>query len=272
MEFTTFADLGVECAILTGGGCLAGLLLYAVAGGLVGVFAARPMLRWGLGDQRGAGCVAIFPLGLAGALVGLWAGGWGGGTLCAKRAIDERYVIEDFALAGLIEVATEGRPTGDPSRDASSLRSLVDRAGGSLRTLAEEAAREGCLEQPEARLPSFLDPEKIAQLVGELKEHELFDPEALATIAARGGFAAVVAGADRGLRVYAERVLETSEPIRREVLFGAYMALITNAIVVPLLVFGGLFCLFAVLAGASRLVRRSSGGPPQQPTGHVGMG
>jgi len=210
----------------------------------------------------------------AGAVGGLWAGGWCGGTVCASTAIGERYVLEDLALKGLMTVATEGRPTGDPARDGRALRELVEEAGGSLRGVLEDVEDEVRVDTQDVQLPEFLSPEAVSQLIDDIDTNELFEPEAMATIASRTGFAGAVSGSDAQLAAYAERLLELSEPVRREVLHGLYVAAISNAIATPLVALGGPFFLLFLIAGVSRLVRspdrrlppRQSDRPPLPPS------
>jgi hypothetical protein len=265
------SSLGGICAALTIGGFLAGLMLGIATGFMLGHFGARPMMRWGFGEAQIAGCLATGVLVLGGAGGGLWAGGWGGGSLCARHAISKNYVLEDLGLKALMAVATEGRPTGDPARDGRALRELVDEAGGSLREVLEEVEQEVRAEAPEVELPAFLSPEAVSRLIDDIEKYELFEPEAMATIASRTGFAGAVAGSDAQLAAYAERLLDLSEPVRRDVLLGLYAAAISNAVATPLVTLGGPFILLFLIAGASRLVRAGgrhrlqpeSGRPPQ---------
>lgn len=249
------SSLGGVCAVLIIGGCLAGLLLGIGAGFVLGHFGARPMMRWGFGEAQIAGCLATGVLVLGGAVGGLWAGGWGGGSLCARHAISKDYVLENLGLKALMAVATEGRPTGDPARDGRALRELVDDAGGSLREVLEEVAQEVRAEAPEVELPAFLSPEAVSRLIDDIEKYELFDPEALAKIASHTGFAGAVGGSDAQLAGYAERLLELSEPVRRDVLLGLYAVAISNAVATPLVTLGGPLTLLFLIAGAARLVR-----------------
>ena len=259
------SSLGGMCAVLTISCFLAGLLLGIATGFVLGHFGARPMMRWGFGEAQIAGWLATGVLVLGGAVGGLWAGGWGGGTLCARQAISKSYVLEDLGLKALMAVATQGRPTGDPARDGRALRELVDETGGSLREVLEEVEQEVRAEAPEVELPAFLSPDAVSRFIEDIEKYELFEPEALATIASRTGFAGAVGGSDAQLAAYAERVLELSEPIRRDVLVGLYAAAISNAVATPLVTLGGPFILLFLIAGASRLVRASD---RQRPHGY----
>jgi hypothetical protein len=270
-ELNSLADLlnslGGECVVLTIGGCLAGLLLGTTTGFVLSHFGARPMMRWGFGEAQIAGCLATGVLVVGGAVGGLWAGGWGGGTVCARRAISKSYVLEDLGLKALMAVATAGRPTGDPARDGRALRELVDEAGGSLRKVLEEVEQEVRAEAPEVELPAFLSPEAVSRLIDDIEEYELFEPESLATIASRTGFAGAVAGSDAQLAAYAKRLLDVSEPVRRDVLLGLYAAAISNAVATPLVTLGGPFILLFLIAGASRLVSTEGRQRPQPESG-----
>jgi hypothetical protein len=262
--FELMSGLGGQCVLLAIGGCVVGVLVGVITGFGLGWFAARPILRWGLGDARLAGCLGTVSLVLGGAVGGLWAGAWGGGALCVRQAVVERFMLEDLAIKGLVEVATDGRSTGDPVHDGRALRALYDEAGGSLQQLLREVEQEMRLESPDAELPEFLKPETVAGLLGAIERNDLFDPEALAAINAHGGFAAALAGRDAPLAAYARSLLDLSEPVRRELVFAVAAAAISNAAITPLLTLGGPFVVLVLVAAVSRLLRQPNR-PPRAP-------
>ena len=261
--FGLLVEMGGQCVLLVLGGCAIGLLAGGAIGAMAGFFGARPLLRWGLGNDPTIGCIAVAVLVFGGLVGGIWAGAWGGASLCAEHAISEKYVVEDLVLVSVVLAATEGEPGDDPAYVARRINEAVQEAGGSLRLLLEEVNAEVRMEAPDAVLPEFLSPEMATALLEELDRNALFRPKLIARIAIEDGLVAAAGGADEELARYARELMSVGEPIRREILFAIHAAVISNAVITFGVALLAPLAVMLLIAGVSRLIRSS--GRRQEP-------
>jgi hypothetical protein len=258
-------DLGGHCLVLVLSAGIAGVVLGLAICASIGWFAARPMMRWGLGDDPALGCLATAVMVIAGLIGGLWAGAWTGVGACARHAIGERYVVEDVVITALVVAGTEGKPTGDPVVDGQRMRDAVQQAGGSLQMLLEKVNDEVLEEDPEAEIPDFLAPEMVFELLDAVESNALFRPEEMVEISSGGGLVVALDGADPELARYAEQIVSIGEPVRDEILFAIYAAVVSNAAVTAIVAVVGPFVVLLLIAGIGRLIRMSGRRTPPPP-------
>ncbi|MCP4902756.1 MAG: hypothetical protein GY906_37825 [bacterium] len=252
---SALADLGLNCALRFGVWTVGTSIVALVLGAGFGMLVARPLLRWGLGEARVVSTVAIIMLAACGAVGGLWAGMWAGTAACVDLAVEEHYLLEDFVVNGLIAVAWQGAPSDDPVENAERLREAMDDAGGSLQDLLEDVVIE--LESEGlGKLPRFLSPSIVPQLIEKLEEHRLFEPEAMAEIVALGGFQQALSDETGEHYEYATHVVEMTEPLRRDVSTAVFAAAVTNAVVALPFVLSVPMLLIATVAIIGRLIRQ----------------
>jgi hypothetical protein len=263
MELTTslpaalsaLADLGIHCALLFGAWTLAGTVAALVLGVGLGLLCARPLLRWGIGEVPLVVGIAVVMLAVCGGVGGLWAGMWAGTATCVDLAVDEQYLIEDLAVHGLIAAAQRGVPSEDPEENAARIREAVDEAGGSLQELLADIRIEIDDEALE-NLPEFLSPDIVPQLIEGLEKHKLFEPEGLAGIVAAGGFRQALADESGEYYDYANLVVETTEPLRRDVSLAIVTVAVVNAIIAVPFALCVPMLLIAAVAVIGRLIRK----------------
>lgn len=260
----SLADLGVHCALLFGAWTIGGIIVALVLGAGFGFLVARPLLRWGIGESGVLVGVAVVLLAVCGAVGGLWGGMWAGTAACVEVAVDEHYLLEDVALHGLLAAAWQGTPSDDSDLNAERLREALEEAGGSLQYLLENVEFDLEIDGVK-QLPDFVSPDIVPQLVAKLEDHRLFEPEALAEIAAYGGFHQAISDRSGDHYEYAEMILETTEPLRRDVSTAMIAAAAVNAVVaIPFSLCVPMF-LIATVAVIGRLIRRA--GEPATPPG-----
>jgi hypothetical protein len=255
------ADVGTRCLLVFGAWSLGGILLFTFLGAVIGLLCARPLLRWSFGQIRPMEWIAVALVASCGAVGGLWAGMWAGAAHCVDYAVQDRFVLEDLAVQGLFSAVAGGIPSDDPAENAAKLRSALDEAGGSIVELLNEIQLEIEIEGSDVDLPEFLSPEIVPDLITKLEEHELFEPELLAEIAANGGFFQSIFEQQGEHSDYAERIVDITRPVRRDMTTAVVVMAATNALVSAPIAIMTPMLLLGVLAGIGRLLRRPK--PPQ---------
>lgn len=254
LAVASMADLGARCAVLMVVWTFVGAAVTAAAGAALGVLVGRPLLAWGVGASRVGGCLATALLILGGGLGGLWAGAFAGGDRCAHTAVEDRLLLEDLGLRAAL-AAAGGHVHDDLSDNAEALSRLLDDAGGELERLFEEIAIEVRTEIDDPELEALLGPETLAQLAAEIRSTGLAEPERLARTAAIGGFSLALTDPDPAQAAWARQLVETTRPVRSEILLAIDALAAANVLGGLLAGLGTPLLLLALAALAGRLVR-----------------
>jgi hypothetical protein len=215
---SSFADDGFTRTIL---GALTVTVLTGFAGAVVGLVlgtvVATPALRWGVGRAGVWGCLATALLVIGGILGFSWAGAWIGGGRAIAHLVEERLVVEELALRALVTSATAGDTDLDVDGLADRLSEAFESGDGVVQEILTEIDAELRSADPDGELDALVPRQAIEDALDRVREQGLADPDRLARAWRAGGLAAARDSRDPDLAAYADQLLETTAPMRAEI-------------------------------------------------------
>jgi len=215
---SSLADDGFARALV---GVVAFTVLSGLAGAVIGLVlgttVGTPALRWGLGRAGVWGCLATVLLVAGGALGCSWAGVWIAGGRAVGGLVENRLLVEELSLRALVTSASPGETDATPDEVAERLAAAFESGDGVIQELLNDIDAELRSADPDGELEELVPRQALEDALERVRDQELADPELLARVWAAGGFLSARDSRDPELAAYVERLLETTAPMRREI-------------------------------------------------------